>query len=64
MKVRLYRSAMSNVSYRSEEIIDCDYSEEEWAEMSLEEQDEYLDQMATDFVWNDIECGAEIIDES
>ena len=64
MKVRLYRSASSNISYRAEEIVDCDYTEEEWAAMTELERDEYLHEMALDFVWSDIECNAEIVDEA
>lgn len=64
MKIRLYRSASSNCTYRHEEIVDCDYSEEEWDKMSEKDRDEYLDQMAMDFVWEDIGCSAEIIKDA
>lgn len=62
LKIRLYRSASSNVTYSCEEVIDCDYSQEEWDKMTGAERDDYLNQLAEDFVWEDISCSANIVE--
>jgi hypothetical protein len=63
MKVKLWVEAFSNISYRREDVVDCDYTKEEWEQLPQRDKWEYLDEMARDFVWEDIECSAEVIDE-
>jgi len=63
MKIKLTASAWSCISYKREKIIECDYDREEWDEMSERERDDYLDELRHEFVWNDIDCGAEVIED-
>ncbi len=61
MKFRLYASASSNHTYKREEIYENDMTQEDWDDMSESAQDEYLDELACEFVWEDIGCDAQPI---
>jgi len=63
MKIRLRASAFSNVSYDREEVVDSAYTEREWEGMSEAEQQVYLNELAEEFVWDDIDSYAAVIKE-
>jgi hypothetical protein len=60
IRIKLFASAFSNCTYNRKEIVDGDYTEAEWAEMSQKERDDYLDEYASNWIHDDIDYGAEV----
>ena len=56
MKFKLYASG-------EEEVEDDMMTREDWDDMSQLQRDEYLNEMIEEFIWDDIDCGAEPIEE-
>ena len=63
MKIRVWATSTSNASYRAEDIYECDYTREEWDKLNEHQQNSYLDTEGSNFMANDIDFGAEVIDE-
>jgi len=63
VKIRVRASAFSNISYELDETIDSEMTPEEWAELSEEERQNLMDELAQEVLWEDIELSAEPVNE-
>lgn len=60
IKVRLRAAAMSNVSYNRSEVLDTEIEVETWEAMTQDDRDREMDDMAREWLFEDIDLSAEV----
>lgn len=63
MKVKFNASAWSNITYRRQETVELDMDPIDWENMTDDQQEEFMDEVARDWLFDDIDFGYEILDE-
>lgn len=63
MKVKFTASAWSNITYKREEEVDLDIDPIDWQHMTNDEQEEFLNEAALDWLFEDIDFGCEPLEE-
>lgn len=63
VKIEVWASAWSNISYNLKRVIDTGIYQDEWEDMDLTDRDNELDELAHRTVLDDIDYGWNIIED-